>query len=407
MEKVIERFLHYVNFDTQSVDGAETVPSTEKQFVLADALADEMKEMGISNVRVDEHAYVYGEIPGNLVSDDVFSLGFIAHMDTSDAASGADVKPQIIENYQGGPIRLNDEITIDPELSKELHDYIGQDLIVTDGKTLLGSDDKAGIAEIMTLAERLLTDDTIKHGKICIAFTPDEEVGRGTDFFDVEGFGADFAYTVDGGHIGELEYENFNGALAVVNIKGMDIHPGSAKNVMQNAIHIGMEFNMMLPQEQRPEHTEGHEGFFHLIHFEGEVGETKMVYLIREHDWDKYEQKKAVMTAAAAYINAKYGDMLQLEIQDGYRNMKEMILPHMHLIDDAKAAFETCGVEPKVVPIRGGTDGATLSFMGLPCPNLSTGGENFHSVREYIPVQSMTKMVDVLTELVRISYTEL
>jgi len=406
MEKVIERFLHYVNFDTQSVDGAETVPSTEKQFVLADALADEMKEMGISNVRVDEHAYVYGEIPGNLVSDDVFSLGFIAHMDTSDAASGADVKPQIIENYQGGPIRLNDEITIDPELSKELHDYIGQDLIVTDGKTLLGSDDKAGIAEIMTLAERLLTDDTIKHGKICIAFTPDEEVGRGTDFFDVEGFGADFAYTVDGGHIGELEYENFNGALAVVNIKGMDIHPGSAKNVMQNAIHIGMEFNMMLPQEQRPEHTEGHEGFFHLIHFEGEVGETKMVYLIREHDWDKYEQKKAVMTAAAAYINAKYGDMLQLEIQDGYRNMKEMILPHMHLIDDAKAAFETCGVEPKVVPIRGGTDGATLSFMGLPCPNLSTGGENFHSVREYIPVQSMTKMVDVLTELVRISYNK-
>jgi len=406
MEKVIERFLHYVNFDTQSVDGAETVPSTEKQFVLADALADEMKEMGISNVRVDEHAYVYGEIPGNLVSDDVFSLGFIAHMDTSDAASGADVKPQIIENYQGGPIRLNDEITIDPELSKELHDYIGQDLIVTDGKTLLGSDDKAGIAEIMTLAERLLTDDTIKHGKICIAFTPDEEVGRGTDFFDVEGFGADFAYTVDGGHIGELEYENFNGALAVVNIKGMDIHPGSAKNVMQNAIHIGMEFNMMLPQEQRPEHTEGHEGFFHLIHFEGEVGETKMVYLIREHDWDKYEQKKAVMTAAAAYINAKYGDVLQLEIQDGYRNMKEMVLPHMHLIDDAKAAFETCGVEPKVVPIRGGTDGATLSFMGLPCPNLSTGGENFHSVREYIPVQSMTKMVDVLTELVRISYNK-
>ena len=406
MEKVIERFLHYVKFDTQSVDGAETVPSTEKQFVLAHALADEMKELGISNVRVDEHAYVYGEIPGNLVSDDVFSLGFIAHMDTSDAASGADVKPQIIENYQGGPIRLNDEITIDPELSKELHDYIGQDLIVTDGKTLLGSDDKAGIAEIMTLAERLLTDDTIKHGKICIAFTPDEEVGRGTDFFDVEGFGADFAYTVDGGHIGELEYENFNGALAVVNIKGMDIHPGSAKNVMQNAIHIGMEFNMMLPQEQRPEHTEGHEGFFHLIHFEGEVGETKMVYLIREHDWDKYEQKKAVMTAAAAYINAKYGDVLQLEIQDGYRNMKEMVLPHMHLIDDAKAAFETCGVEPKVVPIRGGTDGATLSFMGLPCPNLSTGGENFHSVREYIPVQSMTKMVDVLTELVRISYNK-
>ena len=406
MENVIQRFLNYVTYDTQSLDGAETVPSTEKQFVLADALADEMKEMGISNVRVDEHAYVYGEIPGNLVSDDVFSLGFIAHMDTSDAASGADVKPQIIENYQGGPIRLNDEITINPEISKELHDYIGQDLIVTDGKTLLGSDDKAGIAEIMTLAERLLTDDTIKHGKICIAFTPDEEVGRGTDFFDVEGFGADFAYTVDGGHIGELEYENFNGALAVVNIKGMDIHPGSAKNVMQNAIHIGMEFNMMLPQEQRPEHTEGHEGFFHLIHFEGEVGETKMVYLIREHDWDKYEQKKAVMTAAAAYINAKYGDVLQLEIQDGYRNMKEMVLPHMHLIDDAKAAFETCGVEPKVVPIRGGTDGATLSFMGLPCPNLSTGGENFHSVREYIPVQSMTKMVDVLTELVRISYNK-
>lgn len=402
MERVVERFLQYVKFDTQSCEDVEAVPSTEKQFVLAEALAEEMRDMGIANVRMDEHAYVYGEIPGNL--DGAMSLGFIAHMDTSDAASGADVKPQIIENYQGGLIQLNNQVSIDPAVSKELDDYIGQDLIVTDGTTLLGGDDKAGIAEIMTLAERLLADDSIKHGKICIAFTPDEEVGRGTDFFDVKGFGADFAYTVDGGHIGELEYENFNGALAVVNIKGMDIHPGSAKDVMKNAIHIGMEFNMMLPQEQRPEHTEGHEGFFHLIHFEGEVGETKMVYLIREHDWAKYEEKKVVMMAAAAYINAKYGDVLQLDIQDGYRNMKEKVLPHMHLIDDAKAAFEACGVEPKVVPIRGGTDGATLSFMGLPCPNLSTGGENFHSVREYIPVQSMIKMVDVLTELVKISY---
>ncbi len=402
MEKVIKRFLHYVNFDTQSQEGAETVPSTNKQFALAQALTDEMREIGISNVRMDEHAYVYGEIPGNV--DSTMSLGFIAHMDTSDAASGADVKPHIIENYQGGVIQLSEDMTIDPAVSKELHDYIGQDLIVTDGTTLLGGDDKAGIAEIMTMAERLLTDDSIKHGKICIAFTPDEEVGRGTDYFDVTGFDADFAYTVDGGHIGELEYENFNGALATVNIEGVDIHPGSAKDVMKNAIHIGMEFNMMLPMEQRPEYTEGHEGFFHLIHFEGEVGESKLVYLIREHDWDKYEEKKVVMMAAAAYINAKYGDVLQLDIQDSYRNMKEKVMPHMHLIDDAKAAFTACGVEPKIVPIRGGTDGATLSFMGLPCPNLSTGGENFHSVREYISVQSMTKMVDVLTELVRISY---
>ena len=403
MEKVIERFLHYVKFDTQSLDGAETVPSTEKQFALAEALVTEMTAMGIENVRMDDHAYVYGEIPANM-EEPVKAIGFIAHMDTSDAASGADIKPRIVENYPGGVIQLNEEVSIDPAVSKELRDYINQDLIVTDGTTLLGSDDKAGIAEIMTMAERLLADDTIKHGKICIAFTPDEEVGRGTDFFDVEGFGADFAYTVDGGHIGELEYENFNGALATVTIKGVDIHPGSAKDVMKNAIRIAMEFDQMLPQDQRPEHTEGYEGFFHLIHFEGEVDETKLVYLIREHDGDKYEEKKTVMTAAAEYINAKYGDVLQLNIQDGYRNMKEKILPHMYLIEDAKAAFEACGIEPRVVPIRGGTDGATLSYMGLPCPNLSTGGENFHSVREYIPVQSMTKMVDVLTELVRISY---
>ena len=402
MERVIERFLHYVKFDTQSLDGAESVPSTEKQFMLAEALVKEMKEMGIENVRMDEHAYVYGEIPTNM--DGAMTLGFIAHMDTSDAASGFEVNPRIIENYQGGAIQLNEDITIDPVVSKELNDYIGQDLIVTDGTTLLGSDDKAGIAEILTMAERLLADDSIKHGKICIAFTPDEEVGRGTDFFDVEGFGADFAYTVDGGHIGELEYENFNGALATAVIKGMDIHPGSAKDVMKNAIRIAMEFDQMLPQQQRPEHTEGREGFFHLIHLEGEVGDAKLVYLIREHDWNKYEEKKAVMRKAAEYINTKYGDVLQLDIQDGYKNMKEKVLPHMHLIDDAKAAFEACGVEPRVVPIRGGTDGATLSFMGLPCPNLSTGGENFHSVREYIPVQSMTKMVDVLTELVKISY---
>ncbi|MBR5315185.1 MAG: peptidase T [Firmicutes bacterium] len=402
MEGVVKRFLNYVSIDTQSIDGMETVPSTEKQFVLARNLANEMKEMGISNVRIDEHCYVYGEIPAN--TDDAMALGFIAHMDTSDAASGKGVNPRIVEKYQGGPIVLNDEVTIDPEVSRELHDYIGQDLIVTDGTTLLGSDDKAGIAEILTMAERLMTDDHIKHGKICIAFTPDEEIGRGTDYFDVEGFGADFAYTVDGGHIGELEYENFNGALAVVNVRGVDIHPGSAKDVMKNAIHIGMEFNMILPQEQRPEYTQDREGFFHLIHFEGEVGETKLVYLIREHDLDKYEAKKMVMTSAAKFINAKYGNVLKLEIQDGYKNMKEKIIPHMHLIDDAKAAFIACGIEPRIVPIRGGTDGATLSFMGLPCPNLSTGGENFHSVREYIPVQSMTKMVDVLVELVRISY---
>lgn len=404
MEKVIERFLNYVTYDTQSLDEAETVPSTEKQFALASALADEMKKMGISHVRMDEHAYVYGEIPANM--EDAMALGFIAHMDTADSASGANIKPRIVENYQGGVIQLNDEVSINPEVSKELHDYVGQDLIVTDGTTLLGGDDKAGIAEILTLAERLLADDSIRHGKICFAFTPDEEVGRGTDFFDVEGFGADFAYTVDGGHIGELEYENFNGALAVANIKGVDIHPGSAKDVMKNAIRIAMEFDQMLPQQQRPEHTEGREGFFHLIHFDGEVDQTKLVYLIREHEWDKYENMKKVMEAAAAYINQKYGDILALDIQDGYKNMKEKILPHMHLIEDAKAAFEACGVEPKIVPIRGGTDGATLSFMGLPCPNLSTGGENFHSVREYIPVQSMTKMVDVLTELVRISFSK-
>lgn len=420
MEAVVERFLKYVTYDTQSEENSDTVPSTKKQLILAEALRDEMIAIGLSNVRMFPSGIVFGEIPASAESEDNgtdaaggvkkvgtagekqedgVTLGFIAHMDTAEEASGSDVKPRIIEQYAGGDILLENGRVISAEVSSELEGYKGQDLIVTDGRTLLGADDKAGIAEIMTMAERLLQDDSVKHGKIVIAFTTDEEIGNGIDQFDVKDFGADFAYTVDGGRIGEIEYENFNGASAAVEIRGVSIHPGSAKGVMKNAITIGQEFDRLLPQEQRPEFTEGYEGYFYLMEFKGSTSKAELSYLIREHDAAKYEEKKQIMEQAASFIQAKYGDVLTLTIKDGYKNMKEKILPHMHLIDTAAAAFESCGVTPSVVPIRGGTDGAELSYKGLPCPNLSTGGENFHSETEYIPVQSMVKMVDVLTKI--------
>ena len=401
MSKITERFFRYISVDTQSDENTGTRPSTPGQFDLCRILADEMRGMGVSNVRMDEeHCYVYGEIPANTDTDR--TIGFISHMDTAAGPSGDASGSRIVESYDGGVIALNDEVSLDPEIFPDMRDYIGQDLIVTDGVSLLGGDDKAGIAEIMTMAERLLSDPEIKHGKIAIGFTPDEEIGSGADFFDIEGFGVEYAYTVDGGAIGEIEYENFNAATAFVSIKGTQIHPGTAKGRMVNAARIASDFDSLLPQEQRPEFTEGYEGFFHLLFINADVGYAEMQYLIRDHDTDLFEQKKQLMRSAADYINARYNGALKLEIQDAYYNMRDLIEPHMFLIDDAKAAFETCGIQPKVIPIRGGTDGAALSYRGLPCPNLSTGGHNFHGAQEYLPVQSLEKMADVLVEIARI-----
>lgn len=398
MSSVIDRFMKYISIDTQSDEDSSSSPSTAKQFGLARVLADEMREMGVSNVRLDEeHCYVYGEIPAN--TDGARRLGFVSHMDTAPGPSGDASAARIVGNYDGGVIKLNDSVSLDPAAFPDMLRYVGKDLIVTNGVSLLGADDKAGVAEIMGMAEKLLNDDSIKHGKVSIGFTPDEEIGRGTDFFDVAGFDAECAYTVDGGGIGEIEYENFNAATAFVKIHGKDIHPGEAKGIMLNAARIAGEFDRLLPQDQRPECTEGYDGFFHLTRLNSTNAEGEMQYLIRDHDADLFEEKKALMRAAADYINARYGNVLELEIRDAYRNMKEIVEPHMYLIDDAKAAFKACEVEPRVIAIRGGTDGAMLSYKGLPCPNLSTGGHNFHSNQEYIPVQSLEKMVDVLVEI--------
>lgn len=401
MSKVTERFFRYISVDTQSSEESDTFPSTEKQFTLCRMLADEMKEMGVSNVRMDEeHCYVYGEIPANTDTDR--TLGFISHMDTAPGPSGDASNARIVENYDGSVIRLNDEVCLDPAEFPDMKKYVGQDLIVTDGVSLLGADDKAGVTEIMSMAERLLNDPSIKHGKIALGFTPDEEIGCGTDHFDVPGFGVECAYTVDGGPIGEIEYENFNAATAFITITGKEIHPGEAKDKMINAARIAGEFDSILPQEMRPEYTEGYDGFFHLTKLTGSVTSAEMQYLVRDHDAALFQKKKDLLKIAADMINAKYGNVLKLEIKDAYRNMRELVEPHMYLIDDAKAAFKACDVEPKVIAIRGGTDGAQLSYKGLPCPNLSTGGHNFHSNQEYIPVQSLEKMVDVLVEIARV-----
>ena len=401
MSKVTERFFRYISVDTQSSEESDTFPSTEKQFKLCRMLADEMKEMGVSNVRMDEeHCYVYGEIPANTDTDR--TLGFISHMDTAPGPSGDASNARVVENYDGSVIRLNDEVCLDPAEFPDMKKYVGQDLIVTDGVSLLGADDKAGVTEIMSMAERLLNDPSIKHGKIALGFTPDEEIGCGTDHFDVPGFGVECAYTVDGGPIGEIEYENFNAATAFITITGKEIHPGEAKGKMINAARIAGEFDSILPQEMRPEYTEGYDGFFHLTKLVGGVTSAEMQYLVRDHDAALFQKKKDLLKIAADMINAKYGNVLKLEIKDAYRNMRELVKPHMYLIDDAKAAFKACDVEPKVIAIRGGTDGAQLSYKGLPCPNLSTGGHNFHSNQEYIPVQSLEKMVDVLVEIARV-----
>ncbi|MBQ9119987.1 MAG: peptidase T [Lachnospiraceae bacterium] len=397
---VKERFLKYIAVDTQSADEAEMVPSTEKQWALARMLEAELKELGAQDVRLLEHCYVYATIPAT-TQEKRPVLGFISHMDTAPAMSGTDVKAKIVP-YQGGDIVLNEELGIVlsatqfPELSRQ----IGKDVIVTDGTTLLGADDKAGVAEILTMAEYLLTHPEIPHGEIKLGFTPDEEVGRGVDYFDVAGFGAEVAYTVDGGLLGELEYENFNAANAKVVLHGSNIHPGSAKGQMKNALLIGMEFQSMLPAGENPAYTEGYEGFYHLDEMAGNVEEASMIYIIRDHDRAKFETKKALFCKVAEFLNAKYGaGSVEIRMKDAYYNMKEKLAEHMDLIENAKRAMEELGITPIVQPIRGGTDGARLSFMGLPCPNLCTGGANFHGKYEYISVQDMEKVVELLIRL--------
>lgn len=401
---VIERFLKYVSFHTTSDQASTTTPSTDNQKVLAAELVKEMKEMGIADAQMDQYGYVYGTIEATKGCEDKPYIGLISHMDTSDAISGKDVKARIVKNYDGKDIVLNEEKNIVMRTKEFSHmaDYVGQDLIVTDGTTLLGADDKAGIAEILTLAEQLMNNKDIPHGRIRIGFTPDEEIGAGADHFDVERFNADFAYTVDGGKLGELEYENFNAAGAKVIVHGVNIHPGEAKNKMRNAILMGIEFNSMLPANEIPSCTEGYEGFQHISSISGNEEETVLEYIIRDHDKEKFNEKKATFEKVTAYLNDKYGEgTFELSLKDNYFNMKEKIVNHMEIVDRAEAAMKTVGVEPIIVPIRGGTDGARLSFMGLPCPNLSTGGHNFHGRYEYIPVQSMEKMVQILQEIIK------
>ena len=405
LSQTAERFLRYAVIDTQSADDKEQMPSTEKQRVLGRMLAEELREMGVSEVREDENGYVYGMIPSNLEEGAAApALGFISHMDTAPAFSGENVKPRIIENYDGEDICLNKEASIWLSVKEfpEMKRYKGQTLITTDGTTLLGADDKAGVAEIMTMASWFLAHPEEKHGKICIAFTPDEEVGRGADRFDVAGFGADVAYTVDGGAIGELEYENFNAASGRVRLHGASIHPGSAKGKMKNALLMGMEFQSLLPVFENPMYTEGYEGFFHLDRMEGNVEEAELEYIIRDHDRVKFERKKELFKAAGAFMNQKYGEgAAEVYVKDSYFNMKEKIEPYMYLIDEAKAAMEELDMAPVIVPIRGGTDGARLSYMGLPCPNICTGGHNFHGKYEYICAESMETITELLIRIAK------
>lgn len=401
---VLERFLNYVVIETTSDPYAESFPSTKSQLDFGHTLMEEMKELGLTDVTQDEYGYVFGTIPSTVPDYKGKILGLIAHMDTAPAASGKNIKPRVIKNYDGAEIVLNAEKKIVMKLEDfpSLKQYVGQDLVVTDGLTLLGGDDKAGVAEIMTAAEYLINHPEIPHGPIRVGFTPDEEVGQGADYFDVKKFGADFAYTVDGGECGELEYENFNAASVFVDFTGLSIHPGSAKNKMINALLLAMEFQGMMPEAQKPEHTEGREGFIHLESLEGSVEHASGEYIVRDHDFDLFKKKKEYMQRAADYMNVKYGEgTVSLRMEDSYYNMRQQIEPHYFLIENVLKVYEKLDIEPKIQPIRGGTDGSRLSFMGLPCPNLGTGGHNFHGHFEYVCVQSMEKCVQVLIELVK------
>ena len=401
MEKILTRFLRYVSVDTQSNEESETQPSAAKEWNLLKMLLEELQTLGVE-ASLDEYGYVMATLPSNL-DKDVPAVGFIAHVDTAPDASGADVKPQIIENYDGSAIDLKGVpgLQLKPEEFPEMLHFVGQTLITTDGTTLLGADDKAGVAEIMTAVQYLVEHPEVKHGKICIGFTPDEEIGRGVVKFDVSRFGADYAYTMDGGEIGELEFENFNAASAKIHIQGRNVHPGNAKGKMKNAILIGQELNSLLPVDQRPEYTEGYEGFFHLISFKGAVEEADFAYIIRDHDRTKFEAKKVLIQQVTDFINTKYGEgTATLVLKDQYYNMREQVEPHYFIVEKAIKAMEIAGIKPKIQPIRGGTDGANLSFKGLPCPNIFAGGLNFHGKMEYVPLQSMEKATEVILNLI-------
>ncbi len=401
MEKVIERFLKYTKIYTTSDPESTTFPSTARQLDFAVQLKKELEEIGLKEVQLDKNGYVTATLPSN-IDHQVPVIGFISHMDTSPDYSGENVNPQIVKNYQGQELVLNAEegVKLSPAYFPELLKYIGQDIITTDGKTLLGADDKAGIAEIVSAMEFLVNHPEIQHGKIRICFTPDEEVGHGADYFDVEKFGADFAYTLDGGEIGELEYENFNAAGAKIMVKGRSVHPGSAKNQMINSVLVATQIIQALPPDQRPEHTEGYEGFFHLTSFEGDVSNTKIEYIIRDHDLQKFEAKKKLMREICSLLNLRYGQgTVALEMHDQYFNMKQKVEPVKYIVDMAEQAMKDVGVKPKIKAIRGGTDGARLSWEGLPCPNIFAGGHNFHGPYEFVPVQSIQKAVEVIVRI--------
>ena len=404
MEHLLERFLKYVKIDTQSNEESNTSPSTDKQWNLAHLLVQELKSIGLNDAFVDEHCYVYASLPSNITDGrNIPTVGFIAHIDTSPEFTAENVNPQIIKNYDGQDIILNKEknMILSPKDFPELKNYIGKTLITTDGTTLLGADDKAGIAEIITAIEYLVNNPQIKHGTIKIAFTPDEEIGRGTKHFDIQTFDADFAYTLDGGEIGELQFENFNAAEAKITINGRSVHPGTAKNKMINSQNVALELLSMLPQHQRPEYTENYQGFYHLISFDGNVSQTKLHLIIRDHDRKKFEQKKSLLNKIVEIINYKYQNpIVDLTIKDQYYNMREKIENVMHIIDIAKQAMIMADIIPLIKPIRGGTDGAMLSYMGLPTPNLFTGGHNFHGPYEYIPLESMQKATEVIINII-------
>lgn len=404
MKTVTERFLTYVKHHTTSDESSDTFPSTKRQLAFAAFLAKECEAIGLQSVSVDAYGYVTALLPGNTANAP--TIGFISHMDTSPDASGENVLSNIVENYDGKAIPLNGTV-LSPKEFPSLKEYIGQTLITSDGTTLLGADDKAGIAEILTAAEYLLAHPEIPHGDIRIAFTPDEEIGKGVDFFDVDKFHADFAYTLDGGRIGELEYENFNAARAIIRIKGKNVHPGSAKNVMKNAALIGMEIASLLPERETPAKTEGYEGFFHLCSFEGDVTSATLNYIIRDFNADSFAHRKELLRLIVERKNAQYNNCIELDLHDEYYNMLSQIEPHMEIVSLAKQAMLDCGITPIIQPIRGGTDGARLSFMGLPCPNLFAGGHNFHSNYEYVPVPSMEKAVSMIVRIAELAATTL
>ena len=404
-QHLINRFISYVTIDTESDPESETTPSTLKQWDLANKLAEELKSIGLSDVTIDDKAYIMATLPSN-VDHDVPTIGFVSHFDTSPDFTGANVKPRIIEDYDGKDITLNEteNIILSPDYFEDLLLYKGNTLIVTDGTTLLGADDKAGITEIVSAMEYLIQNPEIKHGEIRIGFTPDEEIGRGAHHFDVEKFGADWAYTMDGSQVGELEYENFNAAGAKVHIKGKIVHPGYAKGKMVNSMYIATEFINSLPRLETPEHTEGYQGFFHLHSIDGKVDETTLQYIVRDHDKDHFEARKDMLQKLADHINSEYGrEVITLDIKDQYFNMKEKVEPVMHIVDIAEDAMKQLDIEPLIKPIRGGTDGSQLSYMGLPCPNIFAGGHNFHGRYEYVPVESMIKATEVICKIAELT----